>query len=174
MRRRYQRTRNDESLRHERRLQYQEGNRHYQAKLRQEKLKSWKEFCSRTENSNPWNAVYRLATGKLQYKTTLSTLNTRKDIYTTDIESTFNQMMEHFIPEDSKSTDGVHRKAIRQQTIGHLNTINDEEFKKQEIWTVLEKFDPTKHRGRMVCPATYFWRLSGAFLISLPRFITSV
>ena len=83
LRRRYQRTRNDENLRHERRLQYQEGNMHYQAKLRQEKLKCWKEFCSRTQNSNPWNAVYRLATGKLQYKTTLSTLRTRNDIYTT-------------------------------------------------------------------------------------------
>jgi hypothetical protein len=33
LRRRYQRTRNDENLRYERRLQYQEGNRHYQAKL---------------------------------------------------------------------------------------------------------------------------------------------
>jgi hypothetical protein len=32
-RRSYQRTRNDENLRHERRLLYQEGNRQYQAKL---------------------------------------------------------------------------------------------------------------------------------------------
>jgi hypothetical protein len=136
LRRNYQRMRNDENLRHERRLQYQEGNRHYQAKLRQEKLKSCKEFCSRTENSNPWNAVYRLATGKLQYKTTLSTLKTRNDIYTTDVESTYNQMMEHFIPEDSESTDGVHHKGIRQQTMEPLNTIDDEEFTKQEILAV--------------------------------------
>ena len=52
LRRRYQRTRNDENLRHKRRLLYQEGNRLYRAKLREEKLKYWKEFCSRTENSN--------------------------------------------------------------------------------------------------------------------------
>jgi hypothetical protein len=147
--RKYQRTRKDENLRHERRLQYQEGNRHYQAKLRQQKLKSWKEFCSRTENSNPWNAVYRLVTGKLQYKTTLSTLKTRNDIYTTDIESTFNQMMGHFIPEDSESADGIHHKGIRQQTMEPLNTIDDE-FTKQEILAVLEKFDPSKAPGRMV------------------------
>ena len=147
LRRRYQRTRNDVNLRHERRLQYQIGNRHYQTKLRQEKLKSWKEFCSRTENSNPWNAVYRLATGKLQHKTTLSTLKTRNDIFTTDIESTFNQMMEYFIPEDSESTDGVHHTGIRQQTMEPLNTIDDVEFTKQEILAVLEKFDPSKAPG---------------------------
>jgi len=33
MRRKYQGTRNVENLRHERKLQYQEGNRHYQPKL---------------------------------------------------------------------------------------------------------------------------------------------
>jgi hypothetical protein len=147
LRRRYQRTRNDENLRHERRFQYQEGNRHYQAKLRREKLKSWKEFCSRTENCNPWNAVYRLATGKLQCKTTLSTLNTRNDIYTTDIESTYNQMMENFILEDSESTDGGHHKGMRQQTMEPLNTINDEELTKEESLAVLKKLDPSKTPG---------------------------
>ena len=78
LRRRYQRTRNDENLRHERRLLYKEGNRLYRAKLREEKLKSWKEFCCRTENSNPWNAVHRYAAGKLHIKTTLSTKGSKK------------------------------------------------------------------------------------------------
>ena len=55
MRRRYQRTRDDADLRQERRLQYQEGNRTYQAKLREAKLKSWKDFCSRTQSFNLWN-----------------------------------------------------------------------------------------------------------------------
>ena len=53
-------------------------------------------------------------------------------------------MMEHFIPEDSESTDGVHHKGIRQQTMEPLNTIDDAEFTKQEILAVLEKFDPSK------------------------------
>jgi len=65
LRRRYQRTRNDDNLRQERKLQYQEGKRHYQAKLHEEKLKSLKEFCSHTTDSNPWNAVYKLASGEL-------------------------------------------------------------------------------------------------------------
>jgi len=40
LRRRYQRTRNDDSLRQERKLRYQEGKRLYQAKLQEGKLKS--------------------------------------------------------------------------------------------------------------------------------------
>jgi len=62
---RYQRTRNDDNLRQERKLRDWEGKRHYQAKLQEEKLESWKEFCSHTAGSNPWNAVYKLASGKL-------------------------------------------------------------------------------------------------------------
>jgi hypothetical protein len=85
LRRRYQRTRNDDNLRHERKLRYQEGKRHYQAKLQEEKLKSWKEFCSHTAGTNPWNAMYKLASGKLQSKTALTTLKTQNGTYTSDI-----------------------------------------------------------------------------------------
>ena len=87
LRRRYQRTRNDDNLGQERNLQYQEGKRHYQAKLQEEKLRSWKEFCSQSADSNPWNAVYELASRKLQSKTTLSTLKTQNGTYTSDIVS---------------------------------------------------------------------------------------
>jgi hypothetical protein len=55
--------------------------------------------------------------------------------------------MGHFIPEDNESTDGVHHKGIRQQIMKLLNTIDDEEFTKQEILAVLEKFDPSKVPG---------------------------
>jgi len=44
MRRRYQRMKNDDNLRHERRTMYLKCNRLYQAKLREQKLKSWKDF----------------------------------------------------------------------------------------------------------------------------------
>jgi len=64
MRRRYQRTKNNTDLRQERRLQYQESNKTYQTKIREAKTKSWKEFCTKTHNSNPWNLVYRYAAGK--------------------------------------------------------------------------------------------------------------
>ena len=65
LRHRYQRTKIDANLWHERRLLYLECNRLYQAKLRKEKLKSWKDICSGTESSNLWNSVYRYAARKL-------------------------------------------------------------------------------------------------------------
>ena len=97
LRRRYQRTKMDANLQHERRLLYLECSRLYQAKLREEKLKSWKDFCSSTESSNPWNAVYRYAAGKLRSKPTLSTLKANNNTYTSDSQSTTNQLMDDWM-----------------------------------------------------------------------------
>ena len=146
-RRRYQRTKIDANLRHERRLLCLECKRLYQAKLREEKLKSWKSFCSSTESSNPWNVVYRYAAGKLRSKPTLSTLKACNNTYTTDMQSTINQLMDHFVPEDSEYSDGVHHKRARQQVMELLHTADDNAFTKQEIQAVLEKFDPHKAPG---------------------------
>jgi len=80
---------------------YLECYRLYQAKLREQKLKSWKDFCSSIESTNLWNAVYRYAAGKLRSKPTLSTLKAGNNNYTTDFQSTVNQLMEYFLSEDS-------------------------------------------------------------------------
>jgi hypothetical protein len=77
-RRRFQRTKNDDNLRLERKEQYQGNNRVYRKKLREEKLQSWKDYCSntKTESSNPCNGVYRYAAGRLRNKLILATLKT--------------------------------------------------------------------------------------------------
>jgi hypothetical protein len=72
---------------------------------------------------------------------------TRHDNYTTDMESTINSMMDHFVPEDSVKSDGEHHKRIRQQVLAAFYTTDDEELKKQEIWEVVETFDPSKSPG---------------------------
>ena len=123
---------------------YLKSNRFYQAKLNEEKLKSWKDFCSSTESSNPWNTVYRYAAEKLRSKPTLSTLKASNNTYTTDSQSTLNQLMNHFIPEDSENNDTVHHKRTRQQVTEPLHTSDDDAFMKQEIQAVLEKFEPHK------------------------------
>jgi hypothetical protein len=97
LRRRFQRTKNDGNLRLERRQQYLEHNTIYQRKLQEQKLQSWKDFCSNTENSNPWNGVYRYAAGKIR-NLTLTTLKTGNNKHTTDIQSTITQMLDHFVP----------------------------------------------------------------------------
>jgi hypothetical protein len=56
-------------------------------------------------------------------------------------------MMEHFIPEDSESSESVHHQSIRQLTANPLDTLDDEDFTKEEILAVLEKFNPDKAPG---------------------------
>jgi hypothetical protein len=87
LRRGYQRTKTDVNLRHERRTLYLECNRLYQAKFREQKLKSWKDFCCNIDSPNPWDAVYRYTAGKLSTKQTLSNLKASNNNYTTDIQA---------------------------------------------------------------------------------------
>jgi hypothetical protein len=118
--------RNADKLRIERRQQYLESNRIYQTKLREEKLQSWKDFCTNTENANPWNGVYRYAAGKLRNKLILTTLKAgNNNNYTTDIHTTINQMIERFAPEDSEDGDEEHHKRVRHQELAPLHTSND-------------------------------------------------
>ena len=122
LRRRFQRTRNNENLRLERKLQYQEGNRTYQNNLQQAKLESWKLFCSQTNENNPWNVAYKIAAGKLHNKTHLATLQTSVGEYTTDTTNTINHMLEHFVPEDLVTDDSEHHKAIRKYMTEPIDT----------------------------------------------------
>ena len=64
LRRRQQRTRNNDELRERRKLQYLEGKAQYATTFKREKLRSWKEYCNITTAANPWNEVYKLAAGK--------------------------------------------------------------------------------------------------------------
>jgi hypothetical protein len=53
LRRRYQRTQNNEELRSSRKNQYIEEKKKYQAAIRKEKTISWKEYCTITTPNNP-------------------------------------------------------------------------------------------------------------------------
>ena len=63
MRRRYQRQR---ATKHYERVERPNTpkRRQYQAAVRKEKTRSWKEYCSVTSPINPWNEVYKLASNK--------------------------------------------------------------------------------------------------------------
>ena len=64
LRKRYQRTLNNEELISSRKDQYIEEKKKYQAATRKEKTNSWKEHFIITTPNNPWNEVYRLAARK--------------------------------------------------------------------------------------------------------------
>jgi hypothetical protein len=60
LRRRYQRTKNNEELRERRKDQYLDSKAHYAATIKREKIKSWKRYCNITTAANPWNEIYKL------------------------------------------------------------------------------------------------------------------
>jgi len=64
MRRRYQPTTSNEALRESRKTQYTKAKTEYQAAVRKEKTRSWKQYYSTTSPINPWNEVYKLASKK--------------------------------------------------------------------------------------------------------------
>jgi len=64
LRRRYQRTTNNEELRENRKNQYTKNKKEYQAAINREKIRSWKQYCTTTSPNNPWNEVYKLANNK--------------------------------------------------------------------------------------------------------------
>jgi hypothetical protein len=81
LRRRYQRTTNNENLRQERKAKYLEVRREYEGKVQEAKLKSWKRFCSVNNGINPWNMVYKIASGKIRTSTNLTTLEKEDGTY---------------------------------------------------------------------------------------------
>jgi hypothetical protein len=42
--------------------------------MQEAKLKSWKMFCTINDRGNPWNIVYKIASGKIRTSTRLITL----------------------------------------------------------------------------------------------------
>ena len=64
LRRQYQRMKNNEQLREDRKHKFSEERAKYQATIKKEKLNSWKEYCDLTSGNNPWNAIYKPAKNK--------------------------------------------------------------------------------------------------------------
>ena len=117
LRRRYQRTLSNEDLRSERKAQYNEGKRQYQLKLKDEKFKSWQKHCSSTDESKPWNAIYKIASGKSRNTTCLTTLQQSDRTFTLDPKSTTKYMLAYFIPEDNVTNGTAFHKQIREQVM---------------------------------------------------------
>jgi hypothetical protein len=84
LRRRYQRTRNSEELREQRKTHYLEGKARYATTIKKEKITSWKDYCNMTSSSNPWNEVYKLAAGKRKNDTQITTLRKSDGSQTAD------------------------------------------------------------------------------------------
>jgi hypothetical protein len=147
LRRKYQRTTNNDTLRQERKAQYFDGRREYESKLQDAKLKSWETFCTINDGANSWNIVYKIAPGKRKTSTKLTTLEKEPGTYTVDTRSTLMHVLKHFAPDDSEDSDNDQHKKVRKDIQEPTDTADDKAFTKEEIIANLKKFNPKKTRG---------------------------
>jgi len=73
--------------------------------MHEAKLKSWKTFCTISDGVNPWNFVYKIASGKIRTITRLTNPEKEDGTYTTDTRSTILHMLEHFAPDETEDSD---------------------------------------------------------------------
>ena len=144
---RYQRTKHDNNLREARKQQYLQEKRKYEATLRNTKMHSWKQYCNITTTSNPWNAVYKLAMGRIKSCSSLSTLRKPDGTVTTDTADTMRYMIESFTPEDDEETDNERHKIIRAQLKEPITTEDDKLFTSVEIRDDIKGMNKNKAPG---------------------------
>jgi hypothetical protein len=71
----------------------------YPATIKREKIKTWNEYCNLTTKAKAWNALYRLAGGKMGTNTQITTLRNPDGSLTRDTKETLRHMLEYFTPE---------------------------------------------------------------------------
>lgn len=170
LRRRYQRTRNNEDLRSERKTQYMEGKRLYQSRIEEEKFKSWQKHCSSIEGNNPWDTIYKIASGKARTMTCLSTLQTSDGTFTDNAESTISHMLDAFAPKDEEINDSASHKRIRELTTEAIRTEDDKLFTREEILYTIKQFNPKKAPGEDGLTSEILLQVFKAF----PAFMTEI
>jgi hypothetical protein len=147
MRRMYQRTTDNPTLRENRKKQYNRAKVEYQVAVRKEKSRSWKEYCTMTSSPNPWNEVYKLVSNKLRNKTIIMTLRKPDGNKTETTEETLRLILHQLNQNDNTQEDTNHHRIVREQREQPLNTTNDTEFTREEVGQVIESLKPKKALG---------------------------
>jgi hypothetical protein len=101
-----------------------------------------------TTSSNPWNVVYKLATGKVKSWSTLSTLRKPDGTATADMAETICFMMDSFTPADEEEMDNEYHKAIMAQTKTPITTEDDKLFTPAEIRVSINGMNKNKAPGK--------------------------
>jgi ribonuclease HI len=170
LRRRYQRTTSNDALRESRKTQYNKAKAEYQAAVRKEKTRSWKEYCTTTSPLNPWNEVYKLASNKIRSKTTITTLQKPDGTNTESTEETLRFILHQLTPDDNPQDDTYHHITVRKQTEQPLNTPNDKEFTQEEVGQVIEGLKQKKAPG----PSGITNEITKLIFKAIPKTITSI
>jgi len=67
-------------------------------RVKREKIRSWKEYCEVSTTTNPWGAIYKIAAGKRNTRTQITTLRKSDGTFTADTKETLSLMMDTFAP----------------------------------------------------------------------------
>ena len=120
---------NDE-LRRQRREKYLVSKAEYAAAIRQEKSRSWKEYCNATSEVNPWNAICKMTAGKTKRVAHITTLRQLDGSLTTDLQGTLSLMIQKFAPEDNQEDDTDNHRQTRNLKSMTMD-MDDAEFTEQ-------------------------------------------
>jgi len=120
--------------------------------------------------SNPWNAIYETASGKSRNKTCLTTLQQLDGTFTLDTESTTKHILDYFVPEDDETNDSAVHKQIREQVKEPVDTEGDKTFSREEMASVIKKYNPKKAPGEDGLTIVLLLRVFGNF----PFFLTEL
>jgi hypothetical protein len=155
LRRLYQRTKNNEELRDNRKKAYYEERKEYVTTIKTEKTKSWKEYCNLTPHTNPWNAIYKLAANKTRGSQMLTTLKRQDGTNTTNIEETVKMMAEHLIPKDDDTDDTEYHKQLRIQVKEPIQTAEYREYTIEEVKNAIAELKHKKSQGKILSQQKY-------------------
>ena len=112
----------------------------------------------------------QLPAGNTPDALTLSILKANTNTLTAIIQSTLNQLMDYFIPEDTESSDGAYHKQARQLMTQPMHKTNDIPFMQQEVQAALKNFDSRKAPGEDILTSEILLQVSRC----VPTFFTDV
>jgi len=139
------------------------GNYNTNRSCRKKNLNPGKITAPQLRSPTLWNAIYKTASGKLRSKTCLTTLQQSDGTFTFDTESTTKHMLDIFVPEDDETNDSAVHKQIGQQTKEPKGTEDDKTFSREEMASVIKKFNPRKAPGEDGLTSEILYMLSKAF-----------
>ncbi|KAF2902174.1 hypothetical protein ILUMI_04013, partial [Ignelater luminosus] len=142
----------------------------YLAIIDQKKHKSWKECCNLTNASNPWNVVYKVASGKLGRSSTLTTIKKPDGTYTNNLKETVECMVSHFVAKDNPDTDDNTHKEIRNKLKEDIQTKDDKKFTRNDIEDIIKNLDSKKAPGEDGIDSSIYLQL----FYKLPHFTTTI
>jgi len=170
LRSRYQRTRKHEGLREQRKTIYLAEKARYETTIKRENIQSWKEYFNLTTSSNPWNEVYKLATGKRRKNTQITNLRKTDGSLNEDLRESLQFMLEHFTPDDKEEDETDLNKLATAQGLEPADTDNDIDFTVEETRNAVARLDKKKAPGEEGITGEVY---KSAFEV-FPRYITAM